>query len=87
MNIKASFVSSPLFLSPLYNTVLKSFPCDVEKPVFITRHIDPLSGGAVVTFFGRGSCSSFLSDLTTFVPAKIIEFLCFNFVSKIKSFK
>ena len=80
-------MSSPLFLSPLYKTVLKSFPCEVEKPVFITRQIAPLSGGALVTFLGKGSCSSFLSVLTTFVPAKIIEFLCFNFVSKTKSRK
>ena len=51
MNIKASFVSSPLFLSPLYNTVLKSFPCEVEKPVFITSHIAPLSGELLLHFF------------------------------------
>ena len=45
--------------------------------------IAPLSGGGILTFFGNGSYFSFLSVLTTLVPAKIIKFLCFIFVSKI----
>jgi hypothetical protein len=65
IKIKASF-ESPVVLSDEYITILSNLPCDVEKPVLMTKQSVPLSGGDDFTLVGNLSLSSYeVLDLTT----------------------